>query len=345
MSDGSTLIEFRDVGKTFRSGSGKDVVALDGVDLTVEAGEVFAIIGYSGAGKSTLVRLINALEPVTSGSVLVDGVDLTTLSERKLRRVRLGIGMIFQQFNLLKSRTVFGNVAYPLKIAGWDKAARERRVAELLNFVGISDKAWHYPSQLSGGQQQRVGIARALATNPKILLADESTSALDPETTGEVLRLLKRVNAELGVTIVVITHEMEVVREIADRVAVLDAGKVVEHGPVAEVFTNPKQDTTRRFVETVLRDQPSGDNLARIRSRHSGRLVTTRVGDDRAIGSVLSGALGKHGVRFEIVYGGISELGGRSVGGLTLELIGEEAAVDALVAELREATEVEELTV
>ncbi|PXY33469.1 methionine ABC transporter ATP-binding protein [Prauserella coralliicola] len=343
MTAAAPLIEFQDVTKTFRTGRGRPVTALDGVTLGIDEGDVFAIIGYSGAGKSTLVRLINALEPVTSGRVLVDGTDLTTLRERGLREVRRGIGMVFQQFNLLRSRTVFGNVAYPLKIAGWGKAAREKRVAELLGFVGITDKAWHYPGQLSGGQQQRVGIARALATNPKILLADESTSSLDPETTSEVLRLLKRVNTELGVTIVVITHEMDVVREIADRVAVLDSGRVVEQGPVADVFASPKEETTRRFVETVLRDQPRGDDLARIRERHRGRLVATRVGDDRRIGAVLSDALGRHGVRFELVYGGIKELGGRAFGGLTLELLGEESAVDALVAELREVTEVEEL--
>ena len=334
----SPIIEFRDVGKTFG-----DVTALEGVDLTVEAGEVFAIIGYSGAGKSTLVRLVNALEPVTSGRVLVDGTDLTGLGERRLREVRRGIGMVFQQFNLLRSRTVFGNVAYPLRIAGWDRAARERRVAELLSFVGITDKAWHYPDQLSGGQKQRVGIARALATNPKILLADESTSALDPETTGEVLRLLRRVNTELGVTIVAITHEMEVVREIADRVAVLDSGRVVEQGTVAEVFGAPKTETARRFVETVLRDRPSDDDLARIRTRHGGRLVTTRIRDDQRIGAVLSEAVARHDVRFEIVHGGIKELGGASFGGLTLELLGADADVDALLAELRETTEVEEL--
>ncbi|MEV6228925.1 methionine ABC transporter ATP-binding protein [Saccharopolyspora shandongensis] len=342
MSTESPLIEFRGVGKTFGAGD-RAVTALADVDLTIDAGEVFAIIGYSGAGKSTLVRLINALEPVSTGRVLVGGTDITGLPERQLREVRLGIGMIFQQFNLLRSRTVFGNVAYPLKIAGWDKRRREERVAELLRFVGIADKAWHYPDQLSGGQKQRVGIARALATNPKILLADESTSALDPETTGEVLRLLKRVNTELGVTIVVITHEMEVVREIADRVAVLDAGRVVEQGSVVDVFSAPKTAITRRFVETVLHDQPDGENLARLRARHDGRLVTASIRDDRRIGAVLSNALGKHGVRFEIVYGGIKELGGESLGRLTLELNGAADGVDALIAELREITEVQEL--
>jgi D-methionine transport system ATP-binding protein len=289
------------------------------------------------------VRLINALERVTSGSVLVDGADITKLSERRLREVRLGIGMVFQQFNLLRSRTVFGNVAYPLKVAGWNKADRERRVAELLQFVGIADRAWHYPDQLSGGQKQRVGIARALATNPKILLADESTSALDPETTGEVLRLLQRVNSEFGVTIVVITHEMEVVREIADRVAVLEEGRVIEHGPVREVFASPRERTTKRFVETVLRARPDPADLERIRQRHPGRLVIARVSDDRRVGAVLSDALGRYDVRFEVVYGGVKELGSTSFGSLTLELIGADAAVDKLIADLRAATDVEEL--
>ncbi|AOS63533.1 methionine ABC transporter ATP-binding protein [Actinoalloteichus hymeniacidonis] len=338
----SGLIEFRGVTKVFESG-GRRVTALDGIDLSIDAGDVFAIIGYSGAGKSTLVRLVNALETATEGSVLIDGTDITRLSERRLRTVRLGIGMIFQQFNLMRSRTVFGNVAYPLTIAGWDRQRRTERVTELLDFVGITEKAWHYPDQLSGGQKQRVGIARALATNPTILLADEATSALDPETTGEVLRLLKRVNTELGVTILVITHEMEVVRQIADRVAVLDAGRIVEQGRVIDVFAEPRTQTTRRFVATVLHDQPDGDDLARLRTRHGGRLITARIRDDQRIGTTLSSALSRHQVRFEIVYGGIKELGGEPIGRLTLELIGPPDGVDALIAELRETTEVEEL--
>ncbi|AGW41788.1 glycine betaine/proline porter [Leifsonia xyli subsp. cynodontis DSM 46306] len=334
-------IEFRGVTKSF--GSGDTPAALDGVDLTIDRGEIFGIIGYSGAGKSTLVRLINALEHPSSGSVVVDGRDLTALRERELRGVRAGIGMIFQQFNLFRSRTVFGNIAYPLKVAGWPADKRKQRVAELLAFVGLTEKAWAYPDQLSGGQKQRVGIARALATNPGILLADEATSALDPETTADVLGLLKRVNAELGVTIVVITHEMEVVRSIADRVAVLEAGRVIETGTVFEVFSNPQTTTARRFVGTVLRNQPGAADVERLRGKHSGRIVSARVQDDGRLGSVLSDALGRHGVRFEIVYGGISALQGRSFGSLTLELIGEPADVDALIADLRGVTEVEEV--
>ena len=336
-------IEFRGVTKSFRSGS-STVAAVEEVDLTIERGEVFGIIGYSGAGKSTLVRLVNALELPTSGSVVVDGRDLTTLSERELRGVRAGIGMVFQQFNLFRSRTVFGNIAYPLKVAGWSAEKRKARVAELLAFVGLTEKAWAYPDQLSGGQKQRVGIARALATNPGILLADEATSALDPDTTADVLALLKRVNAELGVTIVVITHEMEVVRSIADRVAVLEAGRVIEVGGVFEVFSEPQTATAQRFVGTILRNQPAGSaDIERLRGKHSGRIVSARIHDDGRLGSVLSEAFGRHGVRFEIVYGGISALQGRSFGSLTLELIGAEDAVDALIAELRQVTEVEEV--
>ncbi len=269
----SALIEFRGVTKSFRSGDAA-VSAVTDIDLTIERGEIFGIIGYSGAGKSTLLRLINALEHATSGSVIVDGRDLTTLRERDLRSVRAGIGMIFQQFNLFRSRTVFANIAYPLKVAGWPPDERKQRVAELLAFVGLTEKAWAYPDQLSGGQKQRVGIARALATNPAILLADEATSALDPETTADVLALLKRVNAELGVTIVVITHEMEVVRSIADRVAVLDSGRIIELGTVFDVFSDPQTATSQRFVGTVLRNQPG-------RPTSSGCAASTTAGSCR----------------------------------------------------------------
>ncbi|PJJ71424.1 D-methionine transport system ATP-binding protein [Diaminobutyricimonas aerilata] len=334
------IIEFENVTKTFRTPSG-EVTAVDDVTLGIRPGEVFGIIGYSGAGKSTLVRLVNGLERVSSGRLVVDGVDISTIRERELRPVRARTGMIFQQFNLFRSRTVAGNVAYPLKVAGWPKARRDARVAELLHFVGLLDRAHAYPDQLSGGQKQRVGIARALATSPRILLADESTSALDPETTRDVLDLLRRVNRELGVTIVVITHEMEVVRAIADRVAVLDAGRVVEQGTVFDVFSNPRSDTAQRFVGSVLHDRPDAESLERLRSAHPGRIVTARVVDGSRVGAVLSDA-GAHGVRFEIVFGGIGSLQARSFGSLTLELTGPDDGVDAVIAALREVTEVEE---
>ena len=237
-----TQIEFKNLSKTFpsRKKGAENVVALSDINLTVAPGEIIGIIGYSGAGKSTLVRMINGLDTPTSGEVLLDGTNIVGMKEKELRAVRRNIGMIFQQFNLMNSRTAAGNIDYPLKLAGIPKDERDERVAELLDFVGLSDRGNNYPEQLSGGQKQRVGIARALASNPALLLADEATSALDPETTHEVLHLLRKVNQDLGITIVVITHEMEVVRAIADKVAVMENGKIMEYGTTYEVFSNPK---------------------------------------------------------------------------------------------------------
>jgi D-methionine transport system ATP-binding protein len=335
-------ISFRSVTKVF--GDGPEAVrAVDTVTLDVAPGEIFGVIGYSGAGKSTLVRLVNALESVTSGSLFVAGQDITTLDESELRRVRAGIGMVFQQFNLMNSRTVAGNVAYPLKVARWSKQDRNERVRELLEFVGLTDKAKSYPSQLSGGQKQRVGIARALATNPEILLADEATSALDPDTTQDVLRLLKRVNQELGVTIVAITHEMDVVRTIAHRVAVMEHGRVVEHGDVYDVFASPREHATQRFVATTLRDRPTPDTLERLRHRHPGRMITVGVREGRGSSSDVTAALRAHGVDGAIVFGGISEIDERPFGSLTMELSGDVDAIEAVIAELRTTTDVDDL--
>ena len=242
------MIELRHISKVFR-GRKQAVKALDDVSLSIGQGEVFGIIGFSGAGKSTLVRCINLLERPTSGQVIVDGVDLTKLSSSKLRAARKGIGMIFQQFNLLSQSTVAANVRYPLSIAGVGRAEADRRVADLLRLVDLEDKADAYPAQLSGGQKQRVAIARALATNPKIILCDEATSALDPITTNSILELLARLNRELGVTVVVITHEMRVVEQICSRVAVMDGGRVVEQGRVRDVFLRPQSETSRRLID------------------------------------------------------------------------------------------------
>ncbi|NLE71164.1 MAG: ATP-binding cassette domain-containing protein [Actinomycetales bacterium] len=335
-------ISFTGVSKEFATPSGV-VRAVDDVTLDIAAGEVFGVIGYSGAGKSTLVRLVNALEPATSGSVRVHGREITGLGERELRAVRAGIGMIFQQFNLLSSRTVAGNVAYPLAVAKVHRAERRARVAELLDFVGLADKARAYPSQLSGGQKQRVGIARALAARPRILLADEATSALDPETTQDVLDLLRRVNRELGVTVVVITHEMEVVKYLCDRVAVMEAGRVVEHGDVYDVFARPRHPATRRFVATALRDRPSPAALERLRHRHPGRIVTVAVREDGTSSTDLTRALREHPVDGTIVYGGITEIAERPYGSLTLELAGADDAIDAFLADLARTTAVLDL--
>ena len=310
--------------------------------LEVEHGDVYGIIGYSGAGKSTLVRLVNALEPASSGSITFDGRELTGLPERELRSIRLGIGMIFQQFNLFNSKTVWANIAYPLKVAGWSKAEIAARVDELLAFVGLAEKAKNYPDQLSGGQKQRVGIARALATSPRLLLADEATSALDPETTHEVLELLKRVNREFGVTIIVITHEMDVIQSIATKVAVMDGGRVIENGDVFEVFSTPQNPSSQRFVSTVVKGIPSPAELAVLRERHEGRIVTISFRDGDASQASVFLELANAGLDFELVFGGINDIQGRAFGHLTLAIRGADASIDAALTSIGARMEVTE---
>lgn len=245
------MISFNNVSKVYESG-GQSVHAVEDVTLSVEKGEIFGIIGFSGAGKSTLLRLVNMLERPTAGTISIDDKDITSLSTKELRKLRQRIGMIFQSFNLFNSRTVFGNIAYPLKLAKVPKNEIKERVNELLKFVGLEDKANNYPEQLSGGQKQRVGIARALATSPDILICDEATSALDPETTTEILNLLKKVNREYNLTILLITHEMHVVKEICHRVAVMENGKVIEEGKLFDVFTQPKQRRLKTLYVLLL---------------------------------------------------------------------------------------------
>ena len=244
------MIEFTHVSKDFGSGE-KMVRAVRDVSLTIQDGEIFGIIGFSGAGKSTLVRCINLLERPTNGTVVVDGKEMTALSPKELRLARRKIGMIFQHFNLMPSRTVFGNVAYPLQGQGLSKQAIQNKVRKLLKLVDIADKETAYPSQLSGGQKQRVAIARALANDPKVLLCDEATSALDPQTTKAILTLLKELNQQLNLTIVMITHEMAVVKEICDHVAIMEHGQVVEQGEVFSLFADPKQPITQNFIRTT----------------------------------------------------------------------------------------------
>lgn len=324
-----TLIRLTDVTKAFPPSvkGAEPVRAVDAVSLAIPAGQVCGIVGYSGAGKSTVLRLINALELPTSGSVEIDGRDITKLRERELRQLRGDIGMIFQQFNLFESRSVAGNVAYPLEVAGHSRSQIKERVAELLAFVGLSDKAKSYPEQLSGGQKQRVGIARALSTNPRILLADEATSALDPDTTQEVLALLRRVNKELGVTIVVITHEMDVVRELADRIVVMENGRVIEDGAVFDVLSEPQQAPTQRFVESIIQSVPRGRTWEILRERHPGRIVSFTLREGTVSQADVFGALAQHGVHFELIHGGINDINGRVFGHLTLALTGEADAV------------------
>lgn len=334
------------VSKTYpsRKRGGAAVHAVDDVSLEIERGDIFGVIGYSGAGKSTLVRLVNGLEPVTGGSIVIDDVDITSLSASRLRAVRQGIGMIFQRFNLLRSRTIRGNVSYALEVAGWPRSERAARVDELLSFVGLGDKADAYPEQLSGGQQQRVGVARALAAKPQILLADEATSALDPETTDEVLDLLARVNHELGVTIVVITHEMDVIARIADKVAVMEQGRVVERGSTYDVFTRPQTDTARRFVRTVVRALPEGDALEALRAKHDGRFFTISFTDEGASEAKVFGALARAGVDFNLVHGGVDDIQGRVYGLLTIAVRGDEHAVELALAGIGSGVTVTEVS-
>ena len=336
------MVTIYNVSKIFGKGK-KEVAAVKNVSLTVKKGEIFAIIGYSGAGKSTLVRLINGLESTTSGTLTVDGFEISGKRDLELQKVRTNIGMIFQQFNLMNSRTVAQNVEFPLKVAGWSKGERTKRVQEMLEFVGLADRAKYYPSQLSGGQKQRVGIARALATKPSLLLADEATSALDPETTHEVLELLKEVNRELGITVIVITHEMDVVSSIADRVAVMEEGRVVETGSVYEVFSNPQTEVAQRFVATTVKQSPTGDAAAALRKNHKGYLVNVEIVEgNQELGKILA-YLGSRNVRFNIVHGGIETLQGKAYGTLTLELLGDVTSIDAAVAELKTVTRVQEV--
>ena len=339
------VVQLTNVTKTFppRVRGEQPLVAIDDVSLDIEQGDIYGIIGYSGAGKSTLVRLINALELTSQGSIVVGGRELSGLRERQLREVRLGIGMIFQQFNLFTSRTVWGNIAYPLRVAGVPAEQHQKRISELLHFVGLADKAHSYPDELSGGQKQRVGIARALATGPDILLADEATSALDPETTREVLALLKRVNEEFGVTIVLITHEMEVIKSIAHKVAVMEAGRIIERGSVFDVFSSPQELATQRFVSTVVKAIPDDAEFAVLRSKHPGRIVTLSFSDGSVSQSSVFLEFGRRDVKFELIYGGINDIQGRTFGHLTLALTGESAGIDAALAAIRPVVTVTEV--
>ena len=338
-----TRVQLRGVGKTYpgRKRDAPHIVAVDDVSIDVASGEIHAVIGYSGAGKSTLLRLVNGLERATSGQILVGDDDITALSERKLRAVRGRIGMIFQQFNLFHAKDVAKNVEYPLIVAGVPAAERQRKVTELLEFVGLADRPDAYTDQLSGGQKQRVGIARALATDPGLLLADEATSALDPETSQEVLALLSRVNRELGITILLITHEMEVVREIASRVTVMDAGRAVEQGDVFDVFSNPQTATARRFAATALPTEPQAEHLEELRRQHRGALVSVTFRDGGVDQPIVFRTLADLGIGVSIVHGGVTDIGGRSFGRVTLELIGEQHEVDDAIAALRGQRELE----
>ena len=337
------MIELKGISQHFRGAGGTDVHALRDVDLTIDRGEVFGIIGRSGAGKSTLVRVINLLNRPTSGTVTVAGQTLTALNADGLRQARRKIGMIFQHFNLLTSRTVYDNVALPLELAGTPRERIREVVLPLLDLVGLAAFKDRYPAQLSGGQKQRVGIARALASQPEVLLCDEATSALDPETTRSILDLLRKINRELGLTIVLITHQMEVIKQVCDRVAVLDAGRVVELGRVIDVFLQPHHDVTRALIGEVISQELPPSVLARVESRlvareHGGRdhlfrLAFTGEGVDQP---VLAQAVRTYGFDFNILHGHIDEIQGQAFGSLAILATGETADINNAMNFLRE---------
>jgi len=333
------LITFDKVNKVFGS-NGKEFHAVKDVTLTINKGEIFGVIGFSGAGKSTLLRLVNLLEHPTSGDIIVNDKEISTISQKELRELRGEIGMVFQSFNLLNSRNVAGNIAYPLKIAKVPKNKREQRVQELLRFVGLADKADQYPEQLSGGQKQRVGIARALATSPNILICDEATSALDPETTEEILNLLRKVNKDYGITILLITHEMHVIRSICNRVAVMEKGQIIEQGSVYKVFSNPKMKTTKNFISAVLNDYLSPRLMEQLQKEHSENIYRLIFTGSESREPIISQVSKRYQLDFNIIYGSIHELQDQLYGNLIVELIGTDFIIEKAVEELKKVVEV-----
>ncbi|WPB54947.1 methionine ABC transporter ATP-binding protein [Xylophilus sp. GOD-11R] len=334
-------VELRNVSVHYPSATGL-VHALDSIDLSIPNGQIFGIIGKSGAGKSSLVRTINLLARPSTGKVLVAGRDMLALPDDQLRAARRDIGMVFQHFNLLESRTVFGNVAMPLELMGMPKADIRTRVGELLDLVGLGNFADRHPSQLSGGQRQRVGIARALASKPKVLLCDEATSALDPETARSILALLRQINADFGLTIILITHQMQVIKQLAHRAAVLDAGRVVELADVSEIFLQPREAITKSLVEDVVPQALPEPVAARVRAviaQHPGEARLLRLaflGED-AERSVLSELVRRFGVDANIVHGQVDEIQGLAFASLTVLLRGPADALALAIAHLQNA--------
>lgn len=326
------MIEFSHLNKTFVSRSGK-VEALKNVSLTVENGDIYGVIGFSGAGKSTLIRMANLLERPDSGSIKVDGVELTGQTEAQLIPVRRKIGMVFQQFNLLESRTVAQNIEIPMKLAGIASEQRAARVKELLQFVELSDKANTYVSRLSGGQKQRVGIARALALSPSILLCDEATSALDPQTTESILALLKKINRELGVTILLITHQMQVVQRICNKVAVMENGRIVEQGTVLDVFGSPKQEITRSFVRAIIQDEvPQSIQKIVKADGKGGKIEKLKFVGNTVNEPVIAEICQQSGVEVNILCASVQEMQDSVMCVFLLRLLGEESAIAAAEA-------------
>lgn len=332
------MIKLENITKTY---DGKaQVHALKCINMTIDDGEIFGIIGKSGAGKSTLVRCINMLERPTSGNVIIDDKNLTNMSDAELRAERKNIGMIFQHFNLLSSRTVFDNIAFPLELVGASKEAINKKVADLLELVGLTERQYNYPSQLSGGQKQRVGIARALASDPKILLCDEATSALDPQTTKAILELLQDINKRLGITIVIITHEMAVIKEICDRVAVIEGGVIKEQGRVVDVFTNPQSQTMKDFVKSIINmELPAGIKKMGITDQPApghGMLVRLRFKGKETNDPIVASIVEKFHTYVSVLYGNIDYIQDEPFGYLIVVVMGDMEAQAKALAYIKE---------
>lgn len=335
------MISIEGLSKYFTSNK-KKITAVDDLTLNIKEGEIFGVIGYSGAGKSTFVRLLNRLEEPSGGRIVIDQQEITALNAKQLRLARQEIGMIFQHFNLLWSRTVKENIAFPLEIAGIPKAEREERVHELINLVGLSDREDAYPSQLSGGQKQRVGIARALANKPKVLLCDEATSALDPETTNAILDLLVDINEKLGLTIILITHEMHVIRKICNQVAVMEKGKIVERGDVLDVFLHPRQLVTKRFVEQVMGVNDEDDGVKNlINAYEHGKIIRLHFIGETTNQALISQVAKKYPIDINILQGKITQTKHGAYGTLFVQVEGKNEEIDKAVTFIHDETSVD----
>ena len=332
------MITLKNVNKVL-SNNKNTIKAVDNVSLSIDAGEIYGIIGYSGAGKSTLIRMLNGLELPSSGEVFIDQQNLNKLTNRKLRTVRQDIGMIFQHFNLLWSRTVKENILFPLEIANVPKSERFKKAEELIQLVGLEGREDAYPSQLSGGQKQRVGIARALANDPKVLLCDEATSSLDPQTTDNILELLLDINRRLNLTIVMITHEMNVIRKICHRVAVMDHGRVVEEGEVVEVFKHPEQSITKRFIrqDTDPKNNTTDKVLEQLIAQYpNGKLLQLKFHGGGAQSPILSKIIREFGIDINIIQGNIQTTQEVLLGSLYVQLLGDEEAIEQAIQKFKQ---------
>jgi len=330
------MINIKNLSKKYES-ENDNTMALKDVNLNIKKGEIFGIIGPSGAGKSTLIRTINLLEEPTKGKIKIKDKDLTNMTSENLRKKRKEIGMIFQDFNLLSSRTVFKNVSLPLEISGVNKRHRNKKVDKLLDLVGLSEKADSYPANLSGGQKQRVGIARALANDPELLLSDEATSSLDPESTSEILDLLAKIRLELDLTIVLITHEMEVIKEICDRVAVIENGEIVEKGNVIDIFSRPQKDITKRFIKNIIDFElppKVKENLYNFNNKN-GEFIRVNFIGELTHQPLISNVIKKYGINANILYGNIDEIQDTPFGTLVLKLEGDYKKVEESIFYLK----------